>query len=292
MSNTTFPRLLITGATGNTGTELTKTLSAKNISFRVMVRSPKDMAKFSAMPGAIPVIADFDDPRSITRALDGIEKAFLLTPSTERAEMQQKDFINKAVEAGVHHIVKLSQLHASKASPVRFLRYHAAVEEGIQLSGMAYTFLRPNLFMQGLLGFRETIIHQGKFFASAGNAAVSLVDVRDIAAVAACTLTEKGHENKVYDITGPQALTHEDIAAMLTEQLGREVCYVDVAPDQMLQAVLSLGFPQWQAEGLIEDYAHYARGEASGISAAVQQVTGREPRSFHRFVHEHLHLFS
>ena len=130
------------------------------------------------------VRGDLSDPLSIRNALDGIQKAFLLTNSSAQAEKLQSDFVDIAAGMGVKHIVKLSQLHARPDSPVRFLRYHAAVENRIEDSPMTYTFLRPNLFMQGLLGFRELIAHQGRFFAAVGDAGISLVDIRDIAAVA------------------------------------------------------------------------------------------------------------
>src|SRR5262249_33674471 len=147
--------------------------------------------------------------------------------------------------------VYLSQLHSAVASTVRFLRYHAVVENAISASGIAFTFLRPNLYMQGLLGFRSSIVSQGRFFAPAGDARVSAVDVRDIAEVAALALTQSGHEGRTYDITGPQALTHFEMASLLSNVLGRPITYVDVPEAAMRDILLGLGMPEWQAEGLI-----------------------------------------
>lgn len=124
-----------------------------------------------------------------------------MTNSSERAEAQQLSFVEQARAAGVRHIVYLSQLDAAANSVVRFLRYHAVVEEAISSSGIAFTHLRPNLYMQGLLGFRSSITSEGRFFAPVGNARVSIVDVRDIAAVAVAALTQNRHEGKTYDIT-------------------------------------------------------------------------------------------
>jgi uncharacterized protein YbjT (DUF2867 family) len=289
----TQANMLITGATGNIGTTLAKQLSAQGIPFRAMVRAEdQNTATLRALPGAEIVTGDFTDTNSIARALQGMEKAFLLTNSSEHTEKLQSDFVEVARNTGVQHIVKLSQLHAATQSPVRFLRYHAAVEEKIRLSGMDYTFLRPNLFMQGLLGFRDPIVQQGKFFATAGDAPISLVDIRDIAAVAAAALTTPGHTGKIYDITGPESLTHAELAAQLSAALGRTITYINVLPEQLLQALLQVGFPEWQAEGLIEDYAHYARGEAAAISPVVQQVTGLAPRGFREFANDYTPLFS
>lgn len=269
--------ILITGATGNIGSEFTKQLSAQKVPVRVMARSSKGAEAVAALEGAEVVIGDFNDAKAIADALEGVDRAFLLTNSSEQAEAQQSTFVDIASNLGVKHIVKLSQWSASPDSPVGFLRYHAAVEQKIREAGMEYRFLRPNLFMQGLLAFRETIIRQGQFFAAAGDAKISAVDVRDIAAVALAALTEEGHAGRTYDLSGPEALTHGEMAEKLSKALGRQIQYVDVPPEAMMEALLSIGLPRWQADGLIEDYAHYRRGEASAITSGVQDATGAPP---------------
>lgn len=277
--------ILITGATGNIGTELAKQLATQGISFRALVRSSQQIA------GAETVIGDMSDKNSLMKALTGVEKAFLLTNSSENAEHLQSNFVEAAVAAGVKHIVKLSQFAAEKNSPVRFMRYHAAIEEKIIQSGMAYTFLRPNLFMQGLLGFTDLIKHTHQFYAAIGDAAVSLVDVRDIAAVAAITLTQTGHENKIYDLTGPAAITHTQIAQYLSEATGQSVSFADVPAAAMRPALIQAGFPEWQADGLLEDYAHYARGEAAVVSTVIEDLTGNPARDFASFSREFASFF-
>jgi uncharacterized protein YbjT (DUF2867 family) len=293
MSGSSGLSILITGATGNIGRELTKELSAQKISFRAMVRaSKKNAGAIAELEGAEIVTGDFNDTKSLAYALEGMDRAFLLTNSSEQAEDQQSAFVAVAESAGVKHIVKLSQWAADKDSPVRFLRYHAAVENRIKESGIGYTFLRPNLFMQGLLAFRDTIATQGKFFAAAGDARISAVDVRDIAAVAAAAVTQDGHEGKTYDLTGPEALTHGDMAEKLSKAAGREIKYVDVPEEAMMEALLNVGLPRWQVDGLIEDYAHYRRGEASAIASGVHDATGASPRSFDDFARDYAPAFS
>ena len=186
--------ILVTGATGNNGKELVKLLISRNVTFRAMVRKPEKAKEIAKVQGVEVVAGDFDDLDFILHALKGVERAFLLTNSTERAEAQQRNFVSMASRAGVKHLVKLSQYGAREDSPVRFLRYHAAIERAMEQSEMAYTFLRPNLCMQGLLVFAKSIRERGVFFAAGGDAKVSAVDVRDNAAVAAAALTEAGHE--------------------------------------------------------------------------------------------------
>lgn len=283
---------MITGATGSIGTELCTLLSAQGIPFRAMVRSVTKAQVIGRLPGATLIPGDFTDPQSMAAALEGVERAFLLTNSSEQAATQQNSFVTAAQQAGVQHIVKLSQWAADLYSPVRFLRYHAAVEQTILQSGLAYTFLRPNLFMQGLLGFREPIIHQHQFFAAIGTARISVVDIRDIAAVAAATLNGQGHEGKTYHLTGPKALTHYEMAAALSQALGQPIQFADVPPAAMLQALTAAGFPGWQAEGLLEDYAHYAREEAAVVTSDILTVTGQPARSFEVFARDYAPAFS
>ena len=176
---------------------------------------------------------------------------------------------------------------ANPHSPGRFQRYHGAVENHILRSGIAHTFLRPNLFMQALLNFRSALSSQGTLFAAARNAKVSIVDVRDIASVAERALSESGHEGKTYDITGPEALTHAQMAEQLSRALGKPIKYVDVPLEAFREALLSFGLPPWQAEGVVEDYEQYRRREASLVTTTVRDITGNDPIAFSQFARDY-----
>ena len=146
--------ILVTGATGNNGLEILQRLASQNVQVRAMVRAAsgtqeraRNRVQAIADLGIEMVEADFDRPETLLSALAGVDRAFLVTNSTEHVEAQQLAFVEAAKQSGVKHIVKLSQFAANADSPVRFLRYHAAVESAIQASGIAYTFLRPNLFI-------------------------------------------------------------------------------------------------------------------------------------------------
>jgi uncharacterized protein YbjT (DUF2867 family) len=254
-----------------------------------MVRSEAAAARFAGTP-VTPVVADFDDSAAVAAALAGVDRAYLVTPSSERAQAQQERFAELAAAAGVEHLVKLSQLAADEASPVRFLRYHAAVERRIRELGIGWTFLRPNLFLQGLLAMAGLIRAEGRFAAPIGDARVSAVDVRDIAAVAAEALTGPGHAGATYTITGPAAVTHAEIAEAIGAATGREIAFADVPPEAFAAYLRSV-LPPWQVDGLLEDYAHYARGEAAAVLPTVREVTGREPRTLAQFAADHAAAF-
>lgn len=281
--------VFVTGATGSTGRALVDALSRRGAPVRAMVHAEANRGKLPE--GVATVVADFDDPTSLAAAMDGVDQAYLVTPSSERAEEQQRRFADIAVRAGVHHLVVLSQLGADEQSPVRFLRYHGAVERHVRELGVAWTFLRPNLFFQGLLTFARTISSDGRFFAPIGDARVSAVDVRDIAAVAAVALTEPGHEGATYTLTGPAAITHAQIAAALSSALGRDVSFVDVPPEAFATSLREI-LPPWQVEGLLEDYAHYRRGEAAAVSSAVAEITGNQPIDIQQFARDYASAFT
>lgn len=291
MTKSSRSTVLVTGATGNTGTFLLRELERRGASIRAMVRQERDAATLGGTSVSV-VIGNFDDADSVSAALDGVDSAYLVTQSSSSAESQQIRFAELAAAASVKHLVKLSQLAANERSPVRFLRYHAAVERRIRELGIGYTFLRPNLYFQGFLAFAATIAQAGRFFAPIGSARVSAVDVRDIAAVAAVAMTEPGHVNKTYTITGPSAVTHAEIGAAIGAAIGRDISFVDVPPEDFSKALSGLGVPTWQVDGLVEDCAHYARGEASEVSSAVRDVSGAEPRDVTTFARDYASAFS
>ena len=282
--------LLITGATGMIGSLLADALVDHGVEFTVMLRPGGSGDQIAGKPGVSSTEGDFDDPASLRRALEGVDRAFLLTNSTERTEAQQIAFIEAAQAQRVGHVVYLSQLAADQQSPVRFLRYHGAVEAALRDSTVGWTFVRPNLILQALIPFAP-MIAQGALQVPIGDAAVSVVDARDIAAVAAAALTEDGHVGKTYTVTGSAAVTHAEIATELGDAVGRTVPFERIPPEAFLAALTGAGMPEWQAEGLVEDYDHYDRGEASAVSPDVAQVTGTSPRSLRDFAHDYSDAF-
>ena len=282
--------ILVTGATGNTGMEVVRQLRARGAKVRALVRNP-DKAPTIAGGGVEMAPGDLDKPETLGQALKGIEKVFLLSAADERQVELQGNLVHAAKAAGVRHIVKMSALGAALNSPVSFGRWHAQTEAQIEKSGMAFTHLRPHFFMQNTLMFAASIAKDGAFHAPMKEAKISLVDTRDIAAVAAVALTTAGHEGKAYEITGPEALSFSDLASKIGAAAGKSVKYVNVSPDAAHQDMRAMGMHDWMADALVALYVVFAAGQASGVSEIVQRVTGQPGRTFDQFAKEHAHIF-
>ncbi|WP_328856590.1 SDR family oxidoreductase [Williamsia herbipolensis] len=283
------PNILIAGATGATGSATIAALASSGHEYTALLRRRSDVTRLAAVPTTI-AEGDLDDETTMAAALRGIDAAYLVTPSSERAEQQQIRFVELAAEAGVSRIVLLSQLGAAIDSPVRFLRYHAVVEARLAELGIPTTIIRPNLFFQGLLAMREMITHTGTLVAPIGDARVSAVDVRDIGEVAATALLDSSDASYCHTLTGPDAITHREMAESLAESTGSTIGFQDVDPSAFADALQGV-LPTWQIDGLLEDYAHYRRGEAAYVTDTVAAVTGHPARGFTEFAADHAHLF-
>ncbi len=281
----TSPTILVTGATGTVGSALVPALLERGARVRAMTRSTE-----RTVHGAETVVADLRDPGTVAAALDDVDTVFLNSPSAEDAARLQSRFLDLAVTGGVSRVVLLSQYGARPDSPVRFLRWHAEVENHLHRLGISATILRPNLYLQSLLAFTGTI-SQGVLAAPVGDAAVSAIDTRDVADAAAAALTTTGHDGRTYTLTGPRPVTHGDIAAALGGATGVPVAFHDLPPAQFA-AALEAYVPRWQLDGLVEDYAHYARGEAADVTTAVADLTGRPARDVGDFARDHAASFA
>jgi uncharacterized protein YbjT (DUF2867 family) len=270
--------ILIAGSTGKTGSALTKLLASRGVPVRAMVHSPGKAGELP--PGVDFVTGDFDEPLVLQWAMDDVDHAYLTTPPGERALEWQTNFIHAAKQAGVQHVVKLSMLGADPGSESRFQRMHAEGEKALEDSGIGWTHLRPNFFMQTVLQY----LQGDAFYAMSGEGGISTVDVRDVAHVAAAALTEPGHEGRAYDITGPEALTYAEMAALLPAALGRPISIVNLSFDQAREVMTAAGFPAWNLEGVIELNRWFQSGAAALVTDVVREVGKQEPRTFQQFL--------
>jgi uncharacterized protein YbjT (DUF2867 family) len=283
--------ILITGATGTTGREVVaelRGLGARGV--RALVRDPA-RADFIRAAGFEAVAGDFERPETLGPALAGVERALLLTPPTPDTVTHQREFIEAATTAGVRHVVKLSAVGADADAPEGFGKWHGQSENLLKTSGLDWTILRPNFFMQNLLGQAGQIASTGSIFQPVGDARASFIDARDIAAVAARTLTEEGHEGQTYVLTGPEALSYREVAAKLSEATGRSINYVPISPEQFRAGALGAGLPEWLVSALERLNELFAAGHAAGVTDAVRRVGRKEPATFDQFARDHAAAF-
>lgn len=231
-------------------------------------------------------VGDFDDPSSLDRALEGVDKAFLLTPPEEPQSQWERNFVDAALRAGLGHLVFLSMRDAVPDSPTRLARSHAYTEQYVREVGLPFTFLRPNSWMDNTLAFIPTIVRQGVFFSAIGDAPVSHVALSDIAASAVAALTSDGHEGPTYDLTGPEPLTFWQISDILSITLGRPVIHIGIPAEASKQYMLAAGLPPWRVEGLTEFYEIYNQGLAASVEPGVFEATGRQPITFEHWARE------
>ncbi len=235
---------------------------------------------------------DLNRPSDFERALPGVSHVFLLTPLHERMVEQAAPLIERAAAHGVDRIVRLSAMGADLDAPVTLGRVHRAVETLIEGCGVDYTFLRPNAFMQNYLtDFGASLSAQAVFHAPQGTGAVSLIDARDVAAAAVAALTQSAHAGRAYDLTGPEALSNEQVAAILSESLGRPIRYVDVPETEARAALRESGLSPWLVEVILELHALSRSGGAARVTSAVRGMIGRHPVSFEQFARDHAQLF-
>lgn len=285
-------KILVTGATGTVGSKLVEKLAAAKAPARALVRTPEKAARIEQL-GLETALGDLEQPETLRAALDGIEKVFLLSAPEERQAELQSNLIQAAKSAGgVRHIVKLSAVGVgSGLESISLGRLHRQTEEEIERSGIAYTHLRPNGFMQNSFMFAKTIRTQNAFYAPLGDARVSYVDARDVSSVAFTTLTEEGHENQEYEITGAEALSYKDMALEFSTALGKEVKHVEVPMDAARGAMLGMGMQEWLVNALTELFNYYGEGRADNVTDVVRKVTGKEPITFSQFVRDYAQAF-
>jgi uncharacterized protein YbjT (DUF2867 family) len=283
--------ILVLGATGTNGREVVLRLAAAGQRVRAMVRNP---SKAGDLPGENVelVQGDLDDPSSLDAALAGVDRAFFVASVDRRYVGWFGNFLAAAQRAGAPHVVKFSGMGARAESPSEILRQHGQTDEALTDSGLPFTILRPNSFYQNLLWSAGTIKDHGAFYLPMGSARQSLVDVRDIAAVAVAVLTGTGHERNTYVITGPESLSYHEVADKLSTVLSRPIRYVDVPAAAAHDSMLKAGMPEWNARAVTELYGIFAAGEAAGTTATIQQITRQSPISFDQFARDHAAAFS
>jgi uncharacterized protein YbjT (DUF2867 family) len=272
--------VLVTGATGNVGSQVVRELQARGAPVRAFVRDP------ARLDGVELAVGDFSEPGSIRRALAGVDRVFLSSADGPDKVAHEAAVIDAAAALGVELIVKASTMLAALDSPLKPLAWNARCEQHLKASGVPAVILASGFYMTNLLTAAEPVREHGVLPAPAGDGAVAMIDPRDVAAVAAVALTGDGHAGRTYRLTGPEALTYARIAETLHAE------YVDVPPEAARRELEAAGMPDWLVDHLDGAFALIRSGALAETTDLVRALTGRDPRDFAAFARDHAPLFA
>lgn len=270
-------RILVVGASGTVGSELSRLLAAQG---EVVVKAT------SRRPSAADQVQlDLVSLAGLKAAFAGVDRAFLLAPPGHaNQEALLAPLIDEARAQGLKRVVLMTAMgaNADENAPMR------KAECRLEASGLTYNIIRPNWFMQNFNTFwLHGIQTAGQIFLPVGHAKGSFIDARDIAAVSAQLLSSDTFANRDFDLTGPRALDHAEVAAILTQATGRTIGFTDITPDAMLQGLLGAGLPKDYAEFLVLILGSFKAGYAERTSDAVLQITGLPPRTIEQYAKDY-----
>jgi uncharacterized protein YbjT (DUF2867 family) len=272
--------LAVTGSTGGLGGMVARQLADVGQAQRLLVR---DAGRAPELEGADPLVFSYADPDSARQVLEGVKVLFMVSAAEAEDRLQQHyTFIDAAAAAGVQHVVYTSFYGAAPDATFTLARDHFATEERIKASGMNYTFLRDNFYLDflPLLTGEDGVIR-----GPAGNGVVSAVSREDIARCAVAVLRDPAlHVGTTYNLTGPEELTIAAAADILTAKTGRTVTYHPETVEEAYASRASYGAPPWQVDARVSTYTAIAAGEMAGLSPDVHALTGRDPLSLAGFL--------
>jgi len=278
-----MPTILLTGASGTVGREVAKRLAQRGTPARLALRDPSRGVEGADVLERVRF--DFHDPSGFDKALEGVDRVFLLRPPQLANVKRDFDpFLLAMLRADVRRVVFLS-VRGAERNP---LLPHRRIEKLLERSGLAWTHLRPNDFMQNFATVhRDDIRDRGEIWAPAGEGRTSFVDARDVADAAAAVLTGEGHERRAYPLTGPEALTMDQAAATLSLVLGRPVRYRNPGVLAFLRHALAAGRPLAMGLVMTGVYTVSRLGLAAGVSPELERLLGRPPTPLRRFAEDY-----
>lgn len=265
-------RIAVTGSTGVVGGAVARILSEEGIPMVLPVRSPD---RAPQLPETAVRQCSFGDHDAAVQALAGVEVLFMVSAGEEEDRVAtHRTFIDAAREAGVKHIVYTSFFGAAPEAVFRLGRDHWHTEEYLRGSGLAWTFLRDNLYLEAIPAFAEDGVIRGP----AEDGVLSAVSQSDVARSAAAVLrAPEDHVGKIYDLTGPEAFSLTEAAAIITDSTPATVRFENETWDEALESRAHYGAPRWEVEAWVSTYTAIAEGEMAAVSPDVERLTGRRP---------------
>ena len=278
-------KILVTGATGKLGFELVRRLLESGVEVKAGTRNPEKCAE--AFADAVEVVhLDYDVTESWDAAVQWADRVFLVPPPFDPdADERMGPFLDWAVQSGTRHVVLVSAMGAEARDRLSLHR----IERRLVGTGVAWTILRPNIYMQNFArGFvAKAIRARGEFRLSAGDGRVSFVDVRDVAEVAARVLGGDADFDKAYTLTGPAALSHDDVAAAIAQAAGKPVRYESTDDDAMRAELVGADWTAGQADTFVALLRAIRDNERATVTDDARRLLGREPTSFDTFARDH-----
>ena len=278
--------VLVTGATGNVGSAVVRELVDRGAAVRAFVRDSS-----AELPDGVErAVGDFEEAASIRAALEGVDRVFLSSADGPRKVEHETAVVDQA--AHVELIVKASTLSARAGSPLKPFDWNGRIEEHLRREGPPSVVLASAFYMTNLLAAAEPVRAQSILPAPAGEGKISMIDPRDIGAVAATVLTGSGHEGRTYRLTGPEPIDYRHVAEQIADALGRHIQYIDVPPDVARNGLIASGMPAWLVDHLHGAFALIRDGVYEETTDTVRVLIGREPRSFADFARDHAAAFA
>ncbi len=273
--------ILVTGASGKVGQAVVRQLQEMGTPVRAAVRNIDQAANLKG-PNTELVAFDFDQPELLGNAVAGISALCLITPPHFKQVEWATETIDRALEAGVRRIVRLSVRVADLTPSTKMTRWHRTVERYLKATDCEWTIVRPTPFMQNFMGLAPRN-PQGYFFPLSKEVRACHMDIRDAALVLAKALTESGHMEKTYTITGSHSRTFHDMCDIMSKQTGRKFPCNYVSEEEARKVMLSAGMPDWLAELVLELFAIIRTGAVAEPLEGYEQLTGRKPTPLERF---------
>ncbi|QQO21420.1 SDR family oxidoreductase [Bradyrhizobium diazoefficiens] len=286
--------ILVTGAAGLNGSAVIREFSRNGVPVRALVRGRSKAGALAELPYVELVEGDMARPETLDRVLDGIDRALMISSSNPQMLETQCRFIDTCKAAGVAHVVKFSGKESGigfDAKNFRFTRMHEEIERYLEGSGLGWTHLRPSQFMQVYLREAPVVAGKGLLLLPLDGVRLSPVDVEDIAKIAFALLTQGGHQGRALDITGPQSLSMAEIAAALSEAIGKPVKYQSISPEERRRGMQAAGLPPFMIDALHEQALERLRHPQSSVELGAHELFGVEPTSFVDFARRHAAVF-
>lgn len=280
--------VVVTGALGNVGAGVVAALASRDV--HVRVADINDAALAERFPDCYRAVLDFTDPSTFDTVVDGAQRLFLIRPpAISRVSNTINPFIDAAQEHGTEHVVFSS---VAGAESNRIVPHHR-IEAHLTASSMAWTMLRPGFFDQNIAtAYRRDIVEDNRIYVPAGEGLVAFIDARDIGDVAAVCLSEDGHEMQGYHLTGPEAVTFDQVAALLSDQLGRTITYDPASVFGYFRHLRGQGLVLPHA--VVQTILHTGlrRGDAEAVTSTVPDLLGRPARSLSEYIADYLDLWA